>query len=115
MALSQSHETFDQIVAKLEYVSLYSCSFFSLQGMGWGSPLTDQGSNFSSKLLQELHRAMGIKFVRMSPYHLQMDRLVEWYNWTFKELLCRTIESHSMNGIIDKLTTVLETGNVTSY
>ena len=56
--------------------------------------LTDQGSKFTSNLLQELHRAMGVKSVRTSPYHPQTDGLVERYNRTFKELLRRTIESH---------------------
>ena len=44
--------------------------------------------------LLSMHRAMGVKSVRTSPYHPQTDGLVERYNRTFKELLRRTIESH---------------------
>ena len=39
--------------------------------------LTDQGSNFTSKLLSELYRLLKIQGVRTSPYHPQSDGLVE--------------------------------------
>ena len=49
--------------------------------------LTDQGSNFTSKLLAELYRLLKIQGVRISPYHPQLDRLVEHFNQTLKMML----------------------------
>ena len=42
--------------------------------------LTDQGTNFTSKLLAELYRLLQVKAVRTSPYHPQTDGLVERFN-----------------------------------
>ena len=44
--------------------------------------LTDQRTNFTSKLLAELYRLLHVKAVRTSPYHLQTDGLVERFNRT---------------------------------
>ena len=49
--------------------------------------LTDQGSNFTSKLLSELYRLLKIQAVRTSPYHPQCDGLVERFNQTLKMML----------------------------
>ena len=49
--------------------------------------LTDQGSNFTSKLLSELYRLLKIQAVRTSPYHPQCDGLVEHFNQTLKMML----------------------------
>ena len=49
--------------------------------------LTDQGSNFTSKLLSELYRLLKIQAVRTSPYHPQSDGLVERFNQTLKMML----------------------------
>ena len=49
--------------------------------------LTDQGSNFTSKLLTELYRLLKIQGVRTSPYHPQSDGLVERFNQTLKMML----------------------------
>ena len=54
--------------------------------------LTDQGTNFTSQLLQELYNLIGIKAIRTSPYHPQTDGLVERFNRTMKEMLRKTIE-----------------------
>ena len=51
--------------------------------------LTDQGSNFISKLLKEIYRLLHIKTLRTSPYHPQKDGLVERFNQTLKALLRR--------------------------
>ena len=49
--------------------------------------LTDQGSNFTSKLLSELYRLLKIQAVRTSPYHPQCDGLVERFNQILKMML----------------------------
>ena len=49
--------------------------------------LTDQGSNFTSKLLAEMYHLLHIKALRTSPYHPQCDGLVERFNKTLKEML----------------------------
>lgn len=54
--------------------------------------LTDQGSNFTSKLLAELSRLLHIKPIRTSPYHPQTDGLVERFNQTLKAMLRRTAD-----------------------
>ena len=49
--------------------------------------LTDQGSNFTSRLLTELYRLLHIQPIRTSPYHPQTDGLVERFNQTLKSML----------------------------
>ena len=44
--------------------------------------LTDQGSNFTSKLLTEVYKMLHIQPIRTSPYHPQTDGLVERFNQT---------------------------------
>ena len=52
--------------------------------------LTDQGSNFTSRLLAEVYRMLHIQAIRTSPYHPQTDGLVERFNQTLKLLLRKT-------------------------
>ncbi len=49
--------------------------------------LTDQGTNFTSRLMGQLHRQLGITAIRTSAYHPQMDGLVERFNQTLKNML----------------------------
>ena len=49
--------------------------------------LTDQGSNFTSRLLEELYRLLHVRPIRTSPYHPQTDGLVERFNGTLKAML----------------------------
>ena len=51
--------------------------------------LTDQGTNFTSQLLNEVYRLLLIQPIRTSPYHLQRDGLVERFNQTLKAMLRR--------------------------
>ena len=53
--------------------------------------LTDQGSNFTSKLLSELYRLLKIQGVCTSPYHPQCDGLVEHFNQTLKMMLRKVV------------------------
>lgn len=52
--------------------------------------LTDQGSNFTSKLLAEVYNLLKVSPIRTSPYHPQTDRLVERFNQTLKSMLRKT-------------------------
>ena len=52
--------------------------------------LTDQGTNFMSKLLAELYNLLHIHPIRTSPYHPQTDGLVERFNGTLKSMLRKT-------------------------
>uniref|UniRef100_A0A4W5LFJ3 Gypsy retrotransposon integrase-like protein 1 n=1 Tax=Hucho hucho TaxID=62062 RepID=A0A4W5LFJ3_9TELE len=49
--------------------------------------LTDQGTNFTSRLMVQLHQQLGIKGLRTTPYHPQTDGLVERFNQTLKNML----------------------------
>ncbi|KAI5615026.1 hypothetical protein C0J50_10925, partial [Silurus asotus] len=49
--------------------------------------LTDQGTNFTSRLMKQLHRQLGITSIKTSPYHPQTDGLVECFYKTLKSML----------------------------
>ena len=49
--------------------------------------LTDNGSNFMSKVMKKYCSMIGIKQIRTSPYHPQRDCMVEYFNATLKRLL----------------------------
>lgn len=48
---------------------------------------TVQGTNFTSRLMSQLHRELGITAIKTSPYHPQTDELVERFNQTLKSML----------------------------
>ena len=49
--------------------------------------LSDNGSNFMSKLMKQYCETTGIKQRKRSPYHPRTDSMVEQFNSTFKSLL----------------------------
>ena len=49
--------------------------------------LTDQGSNFTSKLLKEIYKLLHIKGITTAPYHPQTDGMVERLNGTLKAMI----------------------------
>ena len=53
--------------------------------------LTDNGSNFMSKVMQQLCMLTGVKQLKTSPYHPQMDGMVERFNATLKRLLRKLV------------------------
>ena len=59
--------------------------------------LTDQGTNFTSQLMQEVYRLLHIKPIRTTPYHPQTDGLVEQFNHTFKVMLRKTANKEGKN------------------
>ena len=59
--------------------------------------LTDQGANFTSALLGELYRLIGVKAIKTSPYHPQTDGLVERFNRTLKSMLRKVLDGEKRN------------------
>ncbi|PJE77626.1 hypothetical protein CI610_03449 [invertebrate metagenome] len=57
--------------------------------------LTDQGTNFTSKMIQELYRVMGIKGITTTPYHPQANGKVERFNATLKAVLKKLCTSNN--------------------
>lgn len=52
--------------------------------------LTDQGMNFTSRLMKQLHQTLGITALRTSP-HPQTDGLVDRFNQILKSILWKFI------------------------
>jgi len=59
--------------------------------------LSDQGTNFMSKLLKELYNLLHVSQLRISPYHPQMDGLVERFNQMLKAMLRKLISKEGHN------------------
>ncbi len=55
--------------------------------------LSDQGSNFMSKVLSLLYQKLGISKVRTTPYHPQSNGRLERFHATLKAMLAKSIES----------------------
>ena len=51
--------------------------------------LTDQGSQFTAKLMKEVSRLLSVKQLTTTPYHPQCNGLVERFNGTLKVMLKR--------------------------
>ena len=54
-----------------------------------GQVLTDQGAQFTSKLMCEVYQLLSIKKSTTTPYHAQANGLVERFNGTLKQMLRR--------------------------
>ena len=59
--------------------------------------LTDQGTNFTSALLKELYKMLGVQPIQTTPYHPQTDGLVERFNQTLKQMLRKVIDEDGRN------------------
>ena len=53
--------------------------------------LSDNGSNFIFKVIQQLCTLTGMKQIKISPYHPQTDEMVERFNATLKRLLRKLV------------------------
>ena len=62
--------------------------------------LSDQGTNFMSQLLKELYNLLHISQLHTSPYHPQMDGLVERLTQTLKAMLRKFISKEIVIGIV---------------
>ena len=49
--------------------------------------LTDNGTNFVSKVVKQFCQTTGVHQIRTSPYHPETDGMVECFNSTLKRLL----------------------------
>lgn len=56
--------------------------------------LTDQGSQFCSDLMKEIHKLLGIKHFTTTPYHAQSNGLVERFNGVLKTMLRKMCQDH---------------------
>ena len=59
--------------------------------------LTDQGTSFMSRTLQELYGLLRIQSIKTSVYHLQTDGLVERFNRTLKSVIRKFVHNDSHN------------------
>ena len=75
----------------VEQVAEALMGFFSSVGIPV-EILTNQSSNFMSKLLKEVYHLMGVKPIRTSPDHPQTGGLVERFNQTLKAMFRRSAE-----------------------
>ncbi len=79
-------EVFPLKTVRARNVALCLVQLFSRVGFP-RTIVTDQGSNFMSKLLKQVYQLLGIKGLRTTPYHPQTDGLVERFNQTLKQML----------------------------
>ena len=49
--------------------------------------LSDRGTQFTSELMAEVSRLLGVKQLYTTPYHPQANGLVERFNRTLKSIL----------------------------
>jgi transposase InsO family protein len=56
--------------------------------------VTDQGTQFTSKLMKELMEKYGIKHCKSSPYHPQANGQVESTNKVLETILTKTVQLH---------------------
>lgn len=57
------------------------------------SILSDRGSHFRNRLIDELLAELSVTHYYSTPYHLQTNRLVEWFNKTLCSSLAQLIEN----------------------
>lgn len=60
--------------------------------------LTNQGANFTSRLLHEVCGLLEIKELQSSVYHRQMDRLAEQFNSTWEGMLRKSPQRNCTTG-----------------
>ena len=56
--------------------------------------LTDQGTNFMSKVFQQFCKMLGVKKLKTTVYHPQCNGLVERYNGTLKKSIKKFVHDH---------------------
>lgn len=88
-------------------VSIQNRPFFSRIGF-LQEILTDQGTDFMSKLLDkcilDVYCLLGIKGLRTTPHHPQTDGLTEQFNETLKQMLSKFVnETGSVLGPVAAL------------
>ena len=89
-------EAFPQKTIDAPHVAEELMKFFSRVGVP-KEILTDQDTNFMSKLLTELYRMLHVQPIRTSPHHPQTDGLVERFNRTLKTMLNKLVGDEGKN------------------
>ena len=67
------------------------------------SVLTDQGSNFTSQIIESLWERLDVHTLRTTAYHPQTDGITERFNRTIKTMLTQFIKEHKQNDWDTKL------------
>ena len=73
--------------------------------------LTDNGSKFVSKTMENYCQTMGIKQIIIFPYQLQTDKMVKRFNATIKTVLRKLIQNFKVDWTI-ACTTCVHTGEI---
>ena len=97
-----------------EHVAEALMSLFSRMGVP-KEILTDQGTNFTSRLLEKLYQLLGVKAIRTSPYHPQTDGLVERFNGTLKAMLWKCDEGRKGLGLTPTVCALCIQRSTTGY
>ena len=63
--------------------------------------VTDQGAQFTSKLVQEIAEKYKIKHRKSTPYHPQANGQVESTNKTLEGIITKTIQMHRKDWLAD--------------
>lgn len=84
-------EVFPLKSVKARHVAFCLVQLFSRVGFP-REILTDQGTNFMSKLLKQVYQLLGIRSLRTTPYHPQTDGLTERFNQTLKQMLRKFVD-----------------------
>ena len=66
----------------------------------WGVPLqlhSNQGSNFEAGLFRDICSLLGICKTRTTPYHPQLDGMVERFNHSMQDMLAKLVEDDRSN------------------
>jgi transposase InsO family protein len=78
----------EKSVVELIYEDIFTC---------FGVPreiVTDQGTQFTSKMMKELTEKYGNKHCKSSPYHPQANGQVESTNKVLEAILTKTVQLH---------------------
>ena len=85
-------EAFPLRIIKTPKIISSLVQFFSRVGIP-DEIITDQGTNFTSNLMKQLHKQLGITGIRTTLYHPQTDGLVERFNQTLKSMLRKFVDN----------------------
>ena len=56
--------------------------------------ISDGGTSFLSKLMNEMHKLLGLKEVNFTVYHPQTDKLMEQFNCALTDILSKKIKQN---------------------
>ena len=62
-----------------------------------GVPLSDRGTSFLSKLMEDVYKLMGVSKTNTTVYHPQTNRLVECFHRTLTDMLAKSVEKNGQD------------------